>query len=48
VDAARKAVASIPLDDLTLFDCRSADLCFNCKHPFHGKGCTQPLRGKKL
>ena len=48
VAAARAALASTNLDDLTIDDCRAADLCWNCKHPFHGKTCTAQLRGKKL
>jgi len=46
--AAREAVAKINVDDLTIEDCRAADLCFQCKHPFHGRTCSAALRGKKL
>ena len=36
------------VDDIGLDEVRAADLCKNCKYPYHGRNCTAPLRGKVL
>ena len=48
IEAARASFASIPVDQIGLDECRAADLCRNCKRPYHGNNCTEALRGKKL
>ena len=41
VAAARAVIAAKAVDSITQRDCRAADLCFTCKRPYHGKGCSE-------
>jgi hypothetical protein len=48
IEAARAVILAMPPEQLGLDECRAADLCHNCKRPYHGKNCSEALRGRKF